>query len=471
MKKLLLILPVFTILCACRYAGFEETPGKPNVVIIYSDDQGFGDVSFNQHHCPIYTPNIDRITNEGVIFSQGYVCAPTCAPSRAGLMTGRYPQRMGIYNVNDPFQALPVNEKIAPQFFKEHGYITGLIGKWHLGGEYFKEKFPIRRGFGRFYGWLDSTHDYWKANTGRSHSYGACGYAPLYDQEDPVEKMDQYLTRQLTQKALEFIDENNDKPFFLYVAHHCAHVPLHVPEETYNKYNPVGLGENTITTRAMYEELDKSIGAILDRLEKYDIRNNTFIIFQSDNGGGEPEAQLNWIYRGGKFTLLEGGLRVPTAISWPAGIPGNKIYGYPVMNIDFLPTLLAAAGIQSDKEFDGVNLLPYLRGEIKELPHEQLFWSTGRYLAVREGDWKLVFASNGQGLFNLAEDPSELTDLREKYPGKAKALKDSFNAWNRKNVKVQPTQDQLEFVRNRQMNAEEYRKNWTYSSKFGGSND
>ncbi|MET0394648.1 MAG: sulfatase-like hydrolase/transferase [Chitinophagaceae bacterium] len=446
-----------------------QTTVKPNVIIIYSDDQGYGDVSFNEHNAPISTPNIDRLAREGITFTAGYVCAATCAPSRAGLMAGRYPERLGIYTVDDPFQEMPVTEKIAPQFFKENGYATGMVGKWHLGGEIFKDRFPTRRGFDRFYGWLNSTHDYWKANTGRSDTYGPDGYAPLYDQETPVEQMDQYLTRQITTKALDFIDQHKDKPFFLYFPHHCAHVPLQVPKETYDKYKALGLGENTITTRAMYDELDKSVGQILDRLEQYNIRNNTLIIFQSDNGGGEPEAQLNWIYRGGKFTLLEGGIRVPAVISWPAALPQNKVYGDPVVNIDFLPTVLAAAGIKPDKEFEGINLMPYLTGQKKEPPHETLFWrATKDYFAVREGDWKLVFTANGQGLYNLKDDPAELNDMREKFPDKALALKKKYDEWDKKNIIVQPSAAEKQLVQDAKKNADPAKKKQGFSAKFGG---
>jgi arylsulfatase A-like enzyme len=326
---------------------------------------------------------------------------------------------------------------------------------------------PTRRGFDRFYGWLDSTHDYWKANTGRSHTHGPCGYAPLWDQETPVDSMDAYLTRELTEKALNFIDRHKDEPFFLYIAHHCSHVPLQVPGETHEKYSPLGSGENTITTRAMYEELDNSIGAVLDRLEQYGLRNNTIIIYQSDNGGGEPEAQLNWIYRGGKFTLLEGGIRVPTLISWPAGLPVNKTYGHPVINIDFLPTLLAAAGIETEKNFDGINLMPYLKGERKDVPHQELYWTTGRGFAIRDGDWKLVFTSNGQGLYNLKDDPRELVDMRNELPDKAMQLKEKYDAWNKKNTVVKPSEAEREYVNSVRSHADESLKNWSYSPKFG----
>ena len=439
---------------------------KPNVIIIFSDDQGFGDLSFNQHHYPNPTPNIERIARQGIVFTQGYVPASMCAPSRASLLTGLYPARMGIYQLG-LFEKPPLDQKMIQEYFKESGYVTGLIGKWHLGGEFFKEKFPTNRGFDRFYGFLDSTHDYWKANTGRSETYGPCGYAPLFDQEEPVEVMEQYLTRQLTDKALEFIDQNRDKPFFLYLAHHASHVPHQVPRETHELYASMDLGPGSVTTRAMHDELDKGVGEILDRIQDYGISENTIIIFQSDNGGDEPCAKQNWIYRGGKFNLLEGGIRVATVISWPAGLPQDRVYGYPVMNIDFLPTLLAAADIQTDQLFDGVDLLPYLRGENMSRPHEALFWNQRNEFAVRAGDWKLVFSSRGQGLYNLTEDPSEMNDLRIKYPEKAKELKQLYDEWNEKNIEIISSQEDVKYVENIRKNAQDSLKNWNYSPIFG----
>lgn len=441
---------------------------RPNIIIVYSDDQGYGDVQSNEHNAPIYTPNIDRIAKEGIICTQGYVCAPTCAPSRAGLMSGIYPQRMGIYTVDNPFQTLPLDRKIAPEFFKEIGYETALIGKWHLGGEFFLKKRPDNRGFDRFYGWLDSTHDYWKANTGRSHKHGAGGYAPIYDQDTPINELPEYLTRTLTDKAIDFIDENKDKPFFLYLAHHCSHVPLHVPKESYDRFSPLELGDNTITTRAMYYELDEGVGRILDFLEKHGIRENTIIVFQSDNGGGEPEAQLNYIYRGGKFTLTEGGIRVPTLISWPAKLPQNVIYGYPIINLDILPTLLSAVELKPETDLEGVNLLPFLTGKVSSPPHQDLFWQiSSSDFAIRSGDWKLVYTSNGVGLFNLKSDPQEICDLRSVYPEIVESLLQKHHAWNRNNITIKPSSKVRRYVEREMESASEDLKGWRYSNKFG----
>jgi arylsulfatase A-like enzyme len=450
-------------------SGAAQPSGRPNVVIIYSDDQGFADAGFNSHSLPIHTPNLDRLAREGISFPQGYVCAATCVPSRAGLLSGRYPGRLGIYTVDDPFQEMPVTTRIAPQFFREAGYATGIIGKWHLGGEVFPERYPTRRGFDRFYGWLNSTHDYWKADVGRSDLYGPAGYAPVFDQETPVDSLGEYLTRTITRKAVEFIDSNAHRPFFLYVPHHCAHVPLQVPRASYDRFQGLGLGDNTQTTRAMYLELDEGVGCILERLEHHGIRDNTIVIFQSDNGGGEPEGQLNGIFRGGKFTLLEGGIRVPTLVSWPARLPKGRIFAHPVMNIDFLPTLLSAAGIRLGTAFDGIDLLPYLTGDRPDVPDRALCWrSTKGEFAIRHGDWKWVSTANGRGLFHLGRDPEELTDLSLDHPDVVNRLSAMFNAWDAANIPVQSTPDLRRRLVEARKAAPPGRKNLGMSGKFGG---
>ena len=378
MGKNIFVLLTLIFFIGCKQSIKIPNDSKPNIIIILADDQGFGDVSFNQHSSPAFTPSIDRIAKTGIVFTQGYAACPMCAPSRAALLSGRYPQRMGIFS-NNLFTKLPPEIKIAPQFFNELGYATALIGKWHLGGEIFKDKFLTNRGFDRFYGVL-SNHDYWKATTGGSVLFGSNGYQPLYDQEKAIHEKE-YATREFTREALQFIEGNKDRPFFLYLAYTCSHVP--------------------------------------------------------------------------------------TAISWPAVLPQNKIYGYPVMSIDFLPTLLSATGIKAETEFDGVDLIPYLLGEKTELPHPDLYWSTGGQWAVREGDWKLLISNNGHGLFNLNNDPGERIDLREIYPDKVLSLTEKFDNWNSKNIIIEPGDKEREYVEQRKAEADILLKDLGYASKFG----
>jgi arylsulfatase A-like enzyme len=403
---------------------------KPNIIWIISDDQGIADAEIYPHKSAIHTPNLRRLARKGVMFTEGYANCFSCAPSRAAIMLGDYQQSIGVYNNEDTLPGIAENIKIAPEYFKELGYKTGLIGKWHLGGRLNPETAPLKKGFDRAWYWYGATHDYWNPNVGHKFQGGGRGYCPIFDQGEEIEKMD-YLTDEITKHACNFIDENNAVPFFLCVTHHCAHVPLQVPEDLYRKYEKLGYGRKAAIARGMYEVLDKGIGAILDKLEEYGISNETLIIFASDNGGAVPSGPLTWPYQAGKFTHLEGGLRVPFIISWPGHIPENRTYGYPVMHMDILPTSLNAVSPYTF-EGDGVNLLPYLLGQKNERPHEKMFWCIDpgdSSFAVRVGDWKLMRTGIAEGLFNLAEDPTEKYDISAKYPEKVRELIKIYNRW------------------------------------------
>ena len=466
------------VLASVKNAIESHKPKRkpPNIILILADDQGYADASFNAHDTPIYTPNLERLAKRGVMFTDGYACASMCLPSRAGILTSRFPARMGIYDVGpDAMVGFPKDEKIAPQYFKELGYNTACIGKWHLGGDVdeFRYNYPLNKGFDRFWGFLDSTHDYWKANTGsgvNSGGYTSCGNNPIYDQEDPVKNI-RYMTYEITDKSLEFIDENKTQPFFLYIAHHCPHPPLQVPKEIHDNYVHYDAGLHTTLTRGMYEAMDEGIGKILDKLKTLELTENTFIIYSSDNGGGEGSGQLNGKFRGGKFTFLEGGIRVPTVMSWPGVIPQNKIYGYPICNIDFLPTMLSAAGQGLDPKFEGVNLLPFLTRKNKNQPHDYLCWTLPegkQNYAIREGNWKLVYTQVGFGLFNLTEDPGERHDMQAQYPDIVKRLQSHWDQWNRKNIPHRWTEEQYQkYWAKKQAANPEDRGSFQYSPFFG----
>ena len=447
---------------------------KPNIIVIFTDDQGYGDSGVNPHDAAIYTPNLERLGRKGITFTDGYASACMCTPSRATLLTGRFHGRMGIYDVTgDAGVGFPKNEKIMPQYFKEMGYSTACVGKWHVGGEIpeFSYNRPLNKGFDRFWGFYGSTHDYWKSEPGSGFNttgYQSCGHQPIHDQDKIVEK-NKYLTYEITEKSLQFIDENKDRPFLLYIPHHAYHVPLQVPRNIHREYEDIGYGPNTTLTRAMMETLDQSVGDILDRLEKHDIVGNTLIYYTSDNGGGDVCSMLGWIYRGGKFNLLEGGIRVPTIISWPGELPQNKIFREPITNMDFLPTMIAAANGKQDPKFEGINLLPYLKGQDK-MPERPLFWmmppANGDY-AVRLGDWKLVYTSVGRGLFNLKDDPQELNDLSKKYSQKAAEMEKLYKEWNKKNKPSVFTSELHNKFMKMQSDDELDNKQWQYSPAFG----
>ena len=411
---------------------------RPNIVVILVDDQGFGDSSVLPHDMGIAMPNLDRLARGGVTFTQGYSSAPMCNPSRAGLMSGRAPARLGIYNVDtDSAVGLPKGEKIAPEYLKELGYTTAAVGKWHLGGEIdaFRYNYPLSKGFDRFWGFMNSTHDYWEAEIGSvntSIGYVNPGRSPIYDQDRPVRSIG-YLTHEFTERSIEFIQANKDRPFFLYLPYNAVHGPFQVPKDVYDKYAPLGYGMPLTLTRAMYDVLDQGVGRILDKLDELQLARNTLVIYAADNGGDPGKA--NWKLRGQKFTMMEGGIRVPTVMRWPARLPANRVYGHPITNLDYLPTMLTAAGGRLDGKFEGCNLLPYLSGEKSQAPHSVLYWKTGpRHYAVREGDWKLAYTPIGQGLFNLRDDPYELNDRRKDNPRMAARLEALFRDWDAHNA-------------------------------------
>jgi arylsulfatase A-like enzyme len=457
-----------------RSLSAQPAPDKPNVIVILTDDQGYGDSSANQHDMAIYTPNLERLARRGITFTDGYASACMCTPSRASLLSGRHHARLGMYDVSgDAGVGFPKGEKIMPQYFKDMGYATACFGKWHVGGDLpgYGYNRPLNKGFDRFWGFYGSTHDYWKSEPGsgfNSTGYQSCGHMPIHDQDEIVKEIG-YLTDEITSRSLEFIDQHKDSPFLLYMPHHAYHVPLQVPKDIHEQYEPLRYGPNATITRAMMESLDNSAGAILERLEKYGIEENTLIFFSSDNGGGDVCAMLGWIYRGGKFYLLEAGIRVPTIISWPAQLPQNKIFRKPVTNMDFLPTMIAAAGGEQDPKFEGVNLIPYLKGE-KKMTERPLFWmmppGNGDY-AVRLGDWKLVYTRTGRGLYNLKDDPQELNDLSSKMPAKVQQLEKLYTEWNKNNAEPVFTPElRKKFLRMESDNELDNRE-WQYSPRFG----
>jgi arylsulfatase A-like enzyme len=458
-------------LLACLGTAVAATAERPpNVIVILADDQGAGDSGLMPRNAFIHTPNLDRLARSGVLFDNAYCSSSMCTPSRAGMLTGKYPSRVGIYDVGDALIGVPRGEKFMSQYFQERGYATAMIGKWHLGGELEDYNYPLSRGFDRFWGFLDSTHDYWKADTGSSLIYGSQSHAPIFDQREEVKEID-YLTREITKQSLAFIEENKDRPFFLYIGHHPPHVPLQAPRDVYDKYAGSGYGGKAKITRAMMDVLDEGIGQLLDELDRLGLRDDTIIVYSTDNGGGEPDAHLNWKLRGGKFTFWEGGIRAaPTIISWPGHLPEGKIFGDPVINIDFLPTLLAASGAEPVGPLDGLNLLPHLREGADPLPPRSLHWclaTAKKEFAIRDGDWKLVSTGGGQGLYNLREDPFELRDVAAAHPETAQRLWNKHLDWIKGNVRSLATpeaKDRAKAMRDPAIEAKDYR----YSDTFGG---
>ncbi len=427
-------------------AARSSEDDRPNFIIIFVDDLGYNDVSYNGA-TEIETPNIDRLADEGIIFSNGYVVHPLCGPSRAGLMTGRYPARFGMeYNVAyapfDERHGLPVEEKTIAYYLGEAGYQTGLIGKWQLGAA--PVFHPLNRGFDYFYGFLGGAHDYFRIDLTRPGT----DYLPLNENKGTT-GLDGYLTDALTDRAVSFVKERREEPFFLYLAYNAPHAPLQAPEVLLERYSHIE-DEDRRLYLAMVDSLDHNVGRVLDALDQADARDNTVIFFLSDNGGVSSAVHpgLDWAdnspFRKGKESFYEGGIRVPFVASWPAEWPSGEIFEPMVSSLDIAATTVALAGSASspNRPLDGVNLDPFLQAEKAGVPHEALFWRQSSRtpgltkFAIRSGEVKLVKeSSEGEvQLFNLTQDPGETDDLIGEDAVTSARLADLWNAWNQDNI-------------------------------------
>jgi arylsulfatase A-like enzyme len=404
----------------------QDSPRPPNIVFIVADDLGYGELTAQGYEHDIPTPHIDALARHGVRFTDGYVSAPLCSPTRAGLMTGRYQQRFGHeFNPGPQDKAtsdfgLPRSEATLAERLKARGYATGMVGKWHLG---FKpEKMPPQRGFDAFFGFLGGSHPYLSSRKG----------AAIYRDNAPIAEPE-YLTDAFTREALAFIDRHKGEPFFLYLPFNAVHNPLQATDRYLSRF-PGITNPKRRTFAAMTAAMDDGVGRVMGRLEELNLTDQTLVFFISDNGGPTPSTSSgNGPLRGFKGQMWEGGIRVPFMVQWKGHLPAGKTYGMPVIGLDIHPTAIAAAGgtASPDWKLDGVNLLPYLRGENAARPHDTLYWRMGAKHAIRDGDWKLTVEQGAApALFNLAADPGEKTDLSATQPDKMKDLTARYAAWS-----------------------------------------
>jgi arylsulfatase A-like enzyme len=331
---------------------------------------------------------------------------------------------------------LPLSETTMADRLKAAGYATGLVGKWHLG--HAKNLQPQRRGFDEFFGFLGGAHSYFPGND-----------ASILRGAQPVDET-HYLTDALAREAVAFIERHADRPFFLCLTFNAVHTPMQADAERLDKFKNVG-DEKRRTYAAMMSAMDDAVGAVLAKLRDEQIEQDTLIFFISDNGGPTMQgtstnSSNNKPLRGSKRSTLEGGIRVPFFVKWPERLPAGKVYDHPVIQLDILPTALAAAnvGVSADSRIDGVDLLPFLRGDNDGAPHDTLYWRFGEQMAIRQGDWKLVrydpAVDGGKGrateakLYNLAADVGESDNLFDEEPDKAKALQAAWDEWNKSNV-------------------------------------
>lgn len=414
---------------------------KPNVLVILADDLGYGETSI-QGNPQIPTPNIDSIGKNGIRFTSGYVSGPYCSPTRAGLFTGKYQQRFGHEFNPGPAQTagqdvgLSVEEKTIGDRFKEAGYTTGWFGKSHLG--YAPQFHPLKRGFDEFYGFLGGAHDYLDAGGNKAD--------PIVHGTEPVSSIE-YTTESFAKEAVSFIDKNKEKPWFVYLPFNAVHGPLQATEKYLARFANIE-DQKRRTFAAQLSAMDDAIGTVLEKVRALGQEENTLIFFFADNGGPTRQTTSgNGPLRGFKAQTWEGGIRVAWLAQWKGRIPAGQVDDRPVIQLDILPTALAAVGVEARPEWklDGVNLLPYITGEKKDAPHDALYWRFGPQIAIRKGAWKLVKGANpesaplerrgaasveGAELYNLDKDIGETNNLAASEPEKVKELAAAWEKWN-----------------------------------------
>ncbi len=447
------------LLSSCAGTQGDEQQGasaggsKPNIVVILADDLGYADISA-YGGTRISTPNIDRVAKAGIAFTDGYSAAPVCSPSRAGLNTGRHPDRFGFEYNNGPAQrdieqnlGLPTNELTLAKVLQGQGYHTGLVGKWHLGSN--EDFYPTNRGYDEFVGFLTGATSYIRPNAPGTIAVKPEGSSAIPPpnrtlpnkivegpQKKIIENEDRYLTEYFGERAVEYIARNakSETPYFLFTAFNAPHDPLQTMQKYYDRF-PQIKDEGMRVYASMISALDDQVGAILDAVEASSENDDTIVYFMSDNGCA---AYIQGIcactpLRGGKLSHYEGGTRVPFLMRWPAQIKGGQVYRKVVSTMDVFTTSLTAAGgkLPADRVYDGVDLMPFVTGKTQAIPHDQLAWRRTPHASIRKGDWKLWKSLDGKFtfLFNLANDPNEATNLAEKEPAKLKELSDAFDLW------------------------------------------
>lgn len=461
-KRHIVLLGITAFFCFCRqHATAQSASSRPNIIFILADDLGWGELGcygndFNE------TPNLDKLAAGGIRFMQAYAAAPVCSPTRASIMTGQYPARVGITDFLAPKSTEfldPAKYRTINEVLSAAGYHTGIIGKWHLDTHFKNEK-----------GSPQNFH--FDEVIASETKYIADGdYFYPYDKIGTITsgRRDEYLTDRQSEEAVSFIKRNKSKPFFLYLSYYAVHTKLDAPKSLVEKYEKkfdekygLGKAEKIYGPRnkrhqgghkdnpwlaAMLERIDAGVGAVMETLKKEGLDDNTLVVFFSDNGGAHGVAD-NGGLRAGKTWLYEGGIREPLLMWWPGKIKAGGVSEVPVCSVDFYPTFLQIAGAHTPRRqvIDGVSLLPLLREgtapESRSLfwyyPSPTAGWKKRMCAAVREGDYKLLhfFADDRSELYDLKNDPQEKSDLAGQMPEKTKALEKKLERWEKK-VKAQ----------------------------------
>ena len=433
MKSVKIVLIFFTL---TTFVLPSSAQVKPNIILIISDDAGYADFGFHGSNV-MQTPHLDKLASQGMLFKQAYVTAAVCGPARAGILTGKYQQRFGFeennvpgymshYLVTDDDMGLPLNQKTIADHLKALGYRTALFGKWHQGNA--DQFHPLHRGFDQFYGFRGGARSYFPFN---EHNYTKRLEDILERDFKQFGETNKYLTDALADETCAFIDKNYRQPFFIILAFNAVHTPMEAEEQDLAKF-PELIGKRK-KLAAMTLSMDRACGKVFDKISELNLDENTIIIFTNDNGGpSDSNHSDNSPLSGSKANHLEGGIRVPFLLRWTGVIAEKSVYEHPISMLDLLPTFVTAAGgsIDDFAEIDGVNLWPYLNGDVGERPHQTLFWKKENRGAIRDGDWKMLrFPDRPAELYDLSQDISETNNLAMEYPNKVKVLYKKLFEW------------------------------------------
>ncbi|MFC3121567.1 sulfatase-like hydrolase/transferase [Agaribacter flavus] len=438
------------LLVLVNVPSFASEDERPNIILIMADDMGYADAGFTGSN-DINTPNLDALAANGVIFEQAYVTHPFCGPSRAGIMAGRHQARFGFesnpaFDRANTVMGIDQKEKLFPARLQDVGYKTALIGKWHLGAS---EVFhPNNRGFDYFYGFLGGGHDYFRIDMTEPVDEG---YLDGLMRNGQPAGFDGYLTTALSRDAVSFIKQHvNDskaQPFFLFLSYNAPHGPLQAPAEDIQRHSHIENNKRRVYA-AMVDVMDRGIGEIVSTLKETQQLENTLVFFLSDNGGPIPterhpyagNGSSNAPFKAGKGSFSEGGVRVPFIAHWPKKIAKNRRFSLPISALDIAATSVGLAKGDSS-QLEGVNLVPYIRGDNASPPHKYLYWRGGAYV---EGRWSVRDAYGNKHLFNvgsqaptlykLHDDIKEAHDIVGEEPDLADALHSHWLNWNERNA-------------------------------------
>ena len=445
----LIVSSCFSIASVQASTVTPEKTERPNILLILADDLGYNDVGFNGS-TDIITPNLDALAQTGTTFSQAYVAHPFCGPSRAGLLTGRYPHKIGA-QFNLPTKGsnvgVPTNEEFISKLLQNNGYFTGAIGKWHLGTT--NEYHPNQRGFDEFYGFLGGGHSYFPDQFNKQYANQVKqGLLNINEYITPLEhngkqvKETEYITDALSREAVTFVNkaEGNDKPFFLYLAYNAPHVPLQAKQEDMDMFPKIN-DKKRKTYAGMVYAVDRGVGEIVAALKKNNQLDNTLIVFLSDNGGKQGEGSNNYPLTAGKGSVREGGTRSPMLFHWPKHVAAGKQFNHPILALDFYPTFagLAQASIPVDKKYDGKNVWQALQADQNPRVNESFYVLRHRKgssdAAVRRNEWKAVKEGDKQWkLYNIEKDISERHDVSKLHKVLMNDMISEMESWSWNNA-------------------------------------